>query len=316
MEARGIPLEEYTKQCPPGWAPHTPGYPFKTYLDKVHLWQMMTDVELAKQGPTLIGRLKGAAYRVALKLVVTCDEMPSDLTKAAKTLSGVEALCYCPPDDQTAGTLYCYNRARQTPGTDHDTAKAAVTTADLARAVAEKVKLRLSLPSAAATQLLKQSGWLNGVEAMLDTLAVAYGEEEVDSISTILDKFLNLSRGSGNLVDYCIAFKNRYDAAQYKANLQINDVGLTHMFLHKAGLSQKFIDDILLKVDGDRSRYNDIYSHIFKVAKAHQQYPDEAAGHILLVDESQDYYDDDEQQYSNVEYLTDAQGAWYIWDYD
>ena len=45
-------------------------YPLKDYKDKLKLWLRMTDVSLAQVGLTVVGRLKGAAYRIALKIRV------------------------------------------------------------------------------------------------------------------------------------------------------------------------------------------------------------------------------------------------------
>ena len=103
----------------------------------------------------------------------------------------------------------------------------------------------------------------------------------------------------------------RLEVAQEKANLVINHVGQTHKFLKHAGLADEFIDDIMLKVDGDRSRFPEIFAIVQRTAKYHQQHPDETKGHILMVAAELDSAEDHE----HIDYLTDINGAWYIWDY-
>ena len=57
MDARGIAMDEYTKNCPPGWQPHVANYPLKTYFEKLCLWLRTTDVAKEAIGPTVVGRL-------------------------------------------------------------------------------------------------------------------------------------------------------------------------------------------------------------------------------------------------------------------
>ena len=67
-EVRGLPLEEYSKFVPPGWKPHQHSYPLRLYLEKLRLWLRVADMDQGAIGPTVVGRLKGAAYRVAMKV--------------------------------------------------------------------------------------------------------------------------------------------------------------------------------------------------------------------------------------------------------
>ena len=59
-------MEDYSKSTPPGWQPYMNNYPLKLYKEKLELWKTITDVDEAKQGPALVGRLKGAAYGLAM----------------------------------------------------------------------------------------------------------------------------------------------------------------------------------------------------------------------------------------------------------
>ena len=99
-----------------------------------------------------------------------------------------------------------------------------------------------------------------------------------------MDRFYNLWRGNGSLADYCTAFRMRYETAEEKAGLNMNPVGLSHLFLTHANLHPKFIDDIYLKVDGDRTSFGRIYNIVMRTAKQHMQHPDESEGNLLMVD--------------------------------
>ena len=148
---------------------------------------------------------------------------------------------------------------------------------------------------------------------IIQVLQEAYGEMEHDQQGLALDKFSTLYRGSSSLADYCSAFRVRYEQAEEKAGLQINEVAKSHLFLTHAGLTQKFIDDIMLKVNGDRNEFVQIYAHAQRSGKQYQTHPDEAHGHILF---NEHLEEDEEEDFNHIEYFTDLNGAWYIWDYN
>ena len=82
-------------------------------------------------------------------------------------------------------------------------------------------------------------------------------------------------------MDYCVAFELRYETANEQAGLEIGEIGLTHLFLTGAGVARRFIDYILLKVDGDRRQYEKIPEIVSRVAKQHMHHPEEASRHRL-----------------------------------
>jgi hypothetical protein len=110
----------------------------------------------------------------------------------------------------------------------------------------------------------------SGLQQILAALDAAYGEDSQDQIGLVLDRFDSLYRGNASLMDYCTAFKVRLEAAVEKAGLVINNVGQTHKFLKHAGLTEKFTDDIMLKVDNDRTRFPEIFAIVQRTAKHHQ----------------------------------------------
>ena len=67
-DVRGINLEDYTKSTPPGWQAYMHNYPLKHYRERLALWMRITDVPAEKLGPTILGRIKGSAYRLIMKM--------------------------------------------------------------------------------------------------------------------------------------------------------------------------------------------------------------------------------------------------------
>ena len=65
-----LSLEEFKKDTPPGWDPHLPNYLFRAYEEKFMLWKIMVrDVYQPHEiGPLVVGRLKNAANRLAMKI--------------------------------------------------------------------------------------------------------------------------------------------------------------------------------------------------------------------------------------------------------
>ena len=99
----------------------------------------------------------------------------------------------------------------------------------------------------------------SGVQTVLNALQVAYGQVEQDLQGQALEGFFELYRGSLSVAECCTGFQIRFETAEQLAGLQLNNVGKTHLSLKHAGLSQKFIDGVYLKVDGDRNRFNEVY---------------------------------------------------------
>ena len=60
---------KYHAKLAPGWAPGIKAYPLATYLDRVALWRVITDIQdPAKLAPTLASRLIGGAAYTANNL--------------------------------------------------------------------------------------------------------------------------------------------------------------------------------------------------------------------------------------------------------
>ena len=134
----------------------------------------------------------------------------------------------------------------------------------------------------------------SGLDTLIATLDDQYGELVTDQKGKALDRFFDLHRMNGALYDYCTAFRIRYETAQDQAGLQINDVCKTHLFLKNAGITNKYYDEIMMKVDFDRSRFEHICNMVSQMGKHHQTFPDDNQGHILLTQDEGDWDDWDD----------------------
>eukprot|EP00959_Pyramimonas_sp_CCMP1952_P264579 5532043-Pyramimonas_sp.AAC.1 len=60
---------------------------------------------------------------------------------------------------------------------------------------------------------------------------------------------------------------DRYESAEEHAAPNINHAGLTRLLLGKAGLFPRRVDDLMLKVDGDRGHCTEIYTLLMNSSK-------------------------------------------------
>ena len=72
--AGGIPLDEYTKNVPPGWKPGLDHYPLKSYLDKIKIWWHLTDLQETEIGPAMASRLKLGPWNLSILLPLSRRE--------------------------------------------------------------------------------------------------------------------------------------------------------------------------------------------------------------------------------------------------
>ena len=64
----GIPLHEFRREVPPGWAPGLPEYPLRLYFERLKLWYRVFDGSDEMVGPLVAGRLQGKAQRLGMQL--------------------------------------------------------------------------------------------------------------------------------------------------------------------------------------------------------------------------------------------------------
>eukprot|EP00959_Pyramimonas_sp_CCMP1952_P301564 6309377-Pyramimonas_sp.AAC.1 len=106
-----------------------------------------------------------------------------------------------------------------------------------------------------------------GVVHLIQRLKEAFEVHDQDKQGEILDRFWDTRRGSSSLQDFLLRFKQRYDEAESKAGLQLNDTGRTHLLFKWSGLPARRVADIKLHHNGDLTQFNQIYSMISRIAK-------------------------------------------------
>ena len=74
MQAPGgsgaLPLQEYRREVPPGWAPNDPNYSLRRYMEKLKIWYRIYQGKDEAVGPLIAGRLQGQAGKLAMNLKV------------------------------------------------------------------------------------------------------------------------------------------------------------------------------------------------------------------------------------------------------
>ncbi|CAE7404059.1 unnamed protein product, partial [Symbiodinium necroappetens] len=64
----GIPLHEFRKDTPPGWAPGLADYPLRLFFERLKLWYSIFDGDDTLVGPLVAGTLQGKAQRLGMQL--------------------------------------------------------------------------------------------------------------------------------------------------------------------------------------------------------------------------------------------------------
>ena len=97
----------------------------------------------------------------------------------------------------------------------------------------------------------------SGVQALCNALRDAFGD--TDEAQTTLELFFEHRRPhSQDLQEFAAEWEIRYEDAQTKAGLDMNNVAKTYLWLKQSGLPQRHQDDLRLQVQGDLSRFADI----------------------------------------------------------
>ena len=66
VDGGGIPLHEFRKDVPPGWAPGLPDYPLRLFFERLKLWYRIFDGDDTLVGPLVAGRLQGKAQSLGV----------------------------------------------------------------------------------------------------------------------------------------------------------------------------------------------------------------------------------------------------------
>ena len=110
----------------------------------------------------------------------------------------------------------------------------------------------------------------SGVHQLLAQMDVAYAVHDQDATTMSLDVFFDQHCGNLPLQLFLTQFDLKYQDANQRAGLAINDVGLSHLMLSASGISEKTIDDVKLQMQGDMSRFNEIKAIVSRLTKNQQ----------------------------------------------
>ena len=97
----------------------------------------------------------------------------------------------------------------------------------------------------------------SGVQALATALRDAFGQSDQELTTSSLEAFFGLKRGRLSLQEYAAEWELRYEEAQTRAGLDVNDVAKTFLFFQNSGLPNKFIEDVKLQIQGDMSRFQE-----------------------------------------------------------
>eukprot|EP00913_Durusdinium_trenchii_P006988 g6572.t1 len=93
------------------------------------------------------------------------------------------------------------------------------------------------------------------VQMLAMQLRAAFGQSDQELTTSALEAFFEHRRGKLTLQEYASEWDLRYEEAQVRAGLEINDIAKTYLFFRNSGLLNKFIEDVKLQIQGDMSRF-------------------------------------------------------------
>ena len=86
----GIPLHEFRREVPPGWAPGIPDYPLRLFFERLKLWYRIYEGDDTMVGPLVAGRLQGKAQRLGMQLRLRRPDGGTDVGSDALVRLSVE----------------------------------------------------------------------------------------------------------------------------------------------------------------------------------------------------------------------------------
>ena len=120
----------------------------------------------------------------------------------------------------------------------------------------------------------------SGSKLLLDRLLSLHYLDAQDKSWVTLDQFFRFSRPSSmSFVDYVQEWDRLFEDAQLYGGLTISAVGKTWLFFSHAGLTDKELADLKLKVDGDLTRFEDMVGLQLKLAKSEAATTDQREGY-------------------------------------
>lgn len=161
----------------------------------------------------------------------------------------------------------------------------------------------------------------SGVQCLANALRQVFGQQDQDLATSALEKFFSLTRAGAklSLAEYAVEFDVRYDEAQDRAGLHLNEVGKFFLWFKNAGIPAKTVDDIKLQVAGDYNRFQDARALALRLSPNREHdneiFYGETEGENHQYDEYGDdpYFYDEDWWYGYGGYEEDYDD-W--WDYD
>jgi len=148
----------------------------------------------------------------------------------------------------------------------------------------------------------------HGLQLLLRELGRHYGSDAQQEAGQTIDQFLELRRGRLSLLEYLTEHEYTLEEARYAANFELNGVGRSWFLLKHAHLDRARHDQLLLMVNNDLSRYDELKMHLERMAKATQP--------IGLPGPSGYYGEEADEEYPDHAYWFYDDHAWVWWTSD
>jgi hypothetical protein len=140
---------------------------------------------------------------------------------------------------------------------------------------------------------------VSGSNKLLSVLTAAYGQRAQHATSQSADDYFGLTRDQHSLHELLVEEEFRWDEAE-ATGVTMSATARTHLLLRRCGLPETVNESLLLKVDNDMSRFQDIMNLMFGLAANHSSHL-----HKSAAQEAYPVYTDADWQ--------QAQDQWYAW---
>ena len=158
----------------------------------------------------------------------------------------------------------------------------------------------------------------SGTQCLMRALTAVYGADDQGTQWAQVKSFLNHRRGRNSLQDYLTEHDLCWDEAQ-QAGLGMNNVGRTMLLLDYSGVDEIKKDNILLLVNHDLNRYDEVRNHLDKMAKRQQPTQlaiDDSTGYAEGMAGRSTYYGGEASDGHWWDYDVDSWTDGYTWTYD
>ena len=146
---------------------------------------------------------------------------------------------------------------------------------------------------------------VSGVQALFNALIDAFGEGDQLRATQSLENFFDFRRGRLSLAEYSAEWTMRLEEAITHAGLDINAVARTFLYFRGSQLPQRHVDDILMQIHGDLSRFQEARTLALRLA--HRQNLD----HQANFEQTEHHYIGEADDWSWPDESWSDQSAWY-----